>query len=880
MIDLNWHAMTIKNVVAKLNTDEKNGLSKKEADLRKYKFGENELSKEKNKSIWQKFLAQFSDFMVITLVIAAGISFLTSFLSKESDYIDTIIILVIVITNAIVGMLQESKAEKEIESLKVLSTPLSKVIRGGKVIRVPSKDIVPGDILFLKTGDLRGADARIIESTSLAVEESAMTGESLAVEKSAQDILSEDTLLSDRKNMVFAGSVVNRGHAKAIVVATGMKTEVGKVALLVSKEKNTETPLQRKLASTGKIIAFGILIISVIVFILGIMQNVNFLEMLMISISLAVAAIPEGLPAVVTIVLANGVRKMAKLHTVVRNLPAVETLGHASVICSDKTGTLTLNKMTVVDVRSVENKEVLGNDFSKKFFTFCTLCNNSILSKQHGETIAQGEPTENALLMAGVNCKVDKRELDITHEKVFEVPFNSKDKFMITVHKHKNEYIYVLKGAPESVIKFCKFYDINGDNAEFTSYTENKIKNSCKHMAESALRILAVAYKRSKVFSKDFSKYDFIFYGLAGLIDPPRPEVKEAVRVCKTAGIKPVIITGDHIETANAIAKKIGILEGLQKSISGEELNNLSENELAKKINDYSVFARVSPEHKVKIVKAFQKNGNVVAMTGDGVNDAPALKVADIGCAMGKTGTDAAKYASDMIITDDNFATIVEAVRHGRGMFENIRKTVHFLISTNIGEVMVVLLGFLMKIPPPLLAIHLLWINLVTDAFPALALGVDPIDKNIMKKPPLEPNKSLFSDGLGYNIVVEGLFIAAIGILSYSIGRAFFDVDPYHPIIGQTMAFLTLGLSQLMHSFNVQSRKSLVVTGILNNLSLVWSVLLCIFLEIITASVPTLTTFFKTAPLNSLQWLIVWLLSLSPLLISELEKILFNKKSI
>ena len=880
MIDLNWHAMTIKNVVAKLNTDEKNGLSKKEADLRKYKFGENELSKEKNKSIWQKFLAQFSDFMVITLVIAAGISFLTSFLSKESDYIDTIIILVIVITNAIVGMLQESKAEKEIESLKVLSTPLSKVIRGGKVIRVPSKDIVPGDILFLKTGDLICADARIIESTSLAVEESAMTGESLAVEKSAQDILSEDTLLSDRKNMVFAGSVVNRGHAKAIVVATGMKTEVGKVALLVSKEKNTETPLQRKLASTGKIIAVGILIISVIVFILGIMQNVNFLEMLMISISLAVAAIPEGLPAVVTIVLANGVRKMAKLHTVVRNLPAVETLGHASVICSDKTGTLTLNKMTVVDVRSVENKEVLGNDFSKKFFTFCTLCNNSILSKQHGETIAQGEPTENALLMAGVNCKVDKRELDITHEKVFEVPFNSKDKFMITVHKHKNEYIYVLKGAPESVIKFCKFYDINGDNAEFTSYTENKIKNSCKHMAESALRILAVAYKKSNVFSKDFSKYDFIFYGLAGLIDPPRPEVKEAVRVCKTAGIKPVIITGDHIETANAIAKKIGILEGLQKSISGEELNNLSENELAKKINDYSVFARVSPEHKVKIVKAFQKNGNVVAMTGDGVNDAPALKVADIGCAMGKTGTDAAKYASDMIITDDNFATIVEAVRHGRGMFENIRKTVHFLISTNIGEVMVVLLGFLMKIPLPLLAIHLLWINLVTDAFPALALGVDPIDKNIMKKPPLEPNKSLFSDGLGYNIVVEGLFIAAIGILSYSIGRAFFDVDPYHPIIGQTMAFLTLGLSQLMHSFNVQSRKSLVVTGILNNLSLVWSVLLCIFLEIITASVPTLTTFFKTAPLNSLQWLIVWLLSLSPLLISELEKILFNKKSI
>lgn len=878
MIDLNWHAMTIKNVVAKLNTDEKNGLSKKEADLRKYKFGENELSKEKNKSIWQKFLAQFSDFMVITLVIAAGISFLTSFLSKESDYIDTIIILVIVITNAIVGMLQESKAEKEIESLKVLSTPLSKVIRGGKVIRVPSKDIVPGDILFLKTGDLICADARIIESTSLAVEESAMTGESLAVEKSAQDILSEDTLLSDRKNMVFAGSVVNRGHAKAIVVATGMKTEVGKVALLVSKEKNTETPLQRKLASTGKIIAVGILIISVIVFILGIMQNVNFLEMLMISISLAVAAIPEGLPAVVTIVLANGVRKMAKLHTVVRNLPAVETLGHASVICSDKTGTLTLNKMTVVDVRSVENKEVLGNDFSKKFFTFCTLCNNSILSKQHGgETIAQGEPTENALLMAGVNCKVDKRELDITHEKVFEVPFNSKDKFMITVHKHKNEYIYVLKGAPESVIKFCKFYDINGDNAEFTSYTENKIKNSCKHMAESALRILAVAYKKSNVFSKDFSKYDFIFYGLAGLIDPPRPEVKEAVRVCKTAGIKPVIITGDHIETANAIAKKIGILEGLQKSISGEELNNLSENELAKKINDYSVFARVSPEHKVKIVKAFQKNGNVVAMTGDGVNDAPALKVADIGCAMGKTGTDAAKYASDMIITDDNFATIVEAVRHGRGMFENIRKTVHFLISTNIGEVMVVLLGFLMKIPPPLLAIHLLWINLVTDAFPALALGVDPIDKNIMKKPPLEPNKSLFSDGLGYNIVVEGLFIAAIGILSYSIGRAFFDVDPYHPIIGQTMAFITLGLSQLMHSFNVQSRKSLVVTGILNNLSLVWSVLLCIFLEIITASVPTLTTFFKTAPLNSLQWLIVWLLSLSPLLISELEKILFNK---
>lgn len=878
---MQWQTITCSETIKKLNTDIEKGLPSAEINKRKIRYGKNILKQEKRKSFFQKLAAQFSDFMVLILIAAAGVSFITSFLSNESDYIDTIIILVIVIINAFIGMLQESKAEKEIEALKRLATPLTKVIRNGRQQKIPSEDVVPGDILTLSTGNLVCADARILKSSDLAVEESALTGESFAIEKSENKTFDPHTPIADCKNMLFAGGVINRGHAIAVVVATGMNTEVGKVASLINKEESSETPLQSKLATTGKIIGICIILISIVVFILGVLQNIDFLEMFMISISLAVAAIPEGLPAVVTIVLANGVRRMAKQNTIVRKLPAVETLGHASVICSDKTGTITLNKMTVTEIRSTNRKEDLKSNFGKELLTLGALCNNSNISKNQGETIAQGEPTENALLIAAVNCGVKKKELDSKHERVLEIPFDSQRKLMTTVHKYaKNQYKTITKGAPEILLKKCTHYQTSSGARPINNEIIKQIEKNNREMAISALRVLAIAYKdENSRPQKNSAENGLVFYGLVGIIDPPRPEAKRAVEECKNAGIKPVMITGDHIETAKAIAKDTGILTKNSKAVTGAEISKLSKDGLKKNVQSYSVFARVSPEHKVKIIKALQENGEIVAMTGDGVNDAPALKAANIGCAMGKSGTDAAKSASDIIMADDNFATIVEAVKQGRAMFENIKKSIHFLISTNIGEVMVVLLGFLMRIPPPLLAIHLLWINLVTDSFPAIALGMEPIDKNIMKRPPLDPQKGLFANGLGYNIVVEGCFIAAIGLLSYSIGRAFFDIDPSNPIIGRTMAFVTLGLSQLIHAFNVQSRKSLFITGFLSNLKLIYSVAFCIILQIVTVTVPSLTKFFKTQSLTTLQWLIVWLLALSPLLISELEKYLSLKSN-
>lgn len=876
----NQHTLTANEAVIKLKSDAKAGLSEKEAKNRQIKFGKNILVQENKKSFIKKLASQFSDFMVITLTAAAGVSLVTSIISHESDYIDTVIILAIVIINAVIGVLQESRAEKELESLKRLSTPLTKVIRGGKVRRIATENVVPGDIFTLSTGDIVCADARIISCANLYAEESSMTGESGGAEKNTEKIFEPNTPIADRKNMLFAGSVIERGNALAIVTATAQSTEIGKVSALVSQKKHTETPLQKRLAVTGKITAIAIMIISIIVFALGVAQHTDILEMFMISISLAVAAIPEGLPAVVTIVLAGGVRRMAKKNTIVRNLPAVETLGHASVICSDKTGTLTLNKMTVTNIKDYAHMRGIKSNFAKEILTLATLCNNSVLSKNHGETTAQGEPTENALLMAAVNCGISKKKLDKEYIRISEIPFDSKRKMMTTVYNHgKEEVIVITKGAPEAVLKICTHYQTENVIAPLSGEIINKIENNNFDMASDALRVLAVAYKKSNIKPEKIkTENDLVFYGLIGIIDPPRPEAFRAVAECRRAGIKPVMITGDHAQTAKAIAVQTGIINKNEKVLTGIQLSAMNDKELAQNANSYSVFARVSPEHKVRIVKAFQANGHVVAMTGDGVNDAPALKAADIGCAMGKGGTDAAKSASDMIIADDNFATIVEAVQQGRGMFENIKKTVHFLISTNIGEVMVVLLGFLMKIPPPLLAIHLLWINLVTDAFPALALGMDPIEKNIMKRPPIHPKKSLFADGLGYNIVVEGCFIAAIGLLSYSIGRAFFDTNPNKPIIGQTMSFLTLGISQLIHAFNVQSRKSLIITGLFSNLKLVWSVGFCLILETITVTVPSLTKFFKTRPLNALQWLVVIGLSVTPLAVSELEKYFTHKE--
>ncbi len=869
---MNWHNLNAQDVLKKFKVNQDIGLNNISVAQKQANFGKNILKEKKSKGILAKFFEQFSDFMVIVLLIAAAISFITSAVKGSKDYIDSIIILFIVVMNAIVGVVQENKAEKAIDALKKLSSPKANVIRGGKKVIVPSEELVPGDILLLHTGDLVPADARLLESYNLKAEESSLTGESLPVEKDANKIFSVNSNLGERRNMVFSTSTITAGHAKAIVVETGMNTQVGKIAGMIINENSFQTPLQLKLEKTSKILGICAIAICAVIFVLGVVEKIPPLEMFMIAISLAVAAIPEGLPAVVTIVLAMGVRKMAANRAVIRKLPAVETLGNATVICSDKTGTLTQNKMTVTQICDEDGKINFSSELGQKILTLGALCNNASVSYAKKEFHAIGEPTESALVLAAAENGKVKAELDKKFPKKHEIPFDSERKLMTTVHQLDNGKLRIItKGAPDFLLERSSF--CNGK--PLSDNLKRKIKIQNENMAKSALRVLAIAYKDVDNIPNSQNEIEnkLNFCGLIGMIDPPRPQVKMAVNECKNAGIKPVMITGDHIATAKAIANNLGILSGGDKAISGTQLEKMSQADLEKNIFDYSVFARVSPEHKVRIVKAFKKHGETVAMTGDGVNDAPALKAADIGCAMGVSGTDVAKNAADMIMTDDNFSTIVEAVRQGRGIFENIKKSVHFLISTNIGEIITVLTAFLLNLPSPLLAIQLLWINLVTDSFPALALGVEPVDENIMTHKPQGKNAALFSKNSWRRIVVEGCFIGAISILAFTIGRVFFDVSKT-PIVGRTMSFAVLSLSQLVHSFNIKSEKSLFKINIFSNMKLIYSFILGTILQVAVISVPSLSVIFKTANLNLSQWLIVSLLSLSPLLIVELEKFL------
>lgn len=879
---MEWHSLGIEEVLKKFDVSKKNGLNAKEVNARLSKYGENKILEKKNKSIIIKFLEQFKDFMVIILLIAAVISFLTSIFENSSDYIDSVIILFIVVLNAIIGVIQENKAEKAIDALKKLSAPHARLIRGGKEIHTDSKNVVPGDILLLDTGDFICADARLIESYNLKTEESALTGESLPSEKNSDLILSSNKGIGDRKNMVFSSSVVISGHAVAVVVATGMDTQVGKIATMINQEDSPQTPLQKKLAQTSKILGIGAIIICIGIFFLGLMQNTNPLEMFMISISLAVAAIPEGLPAVVTIVLAMGVKRMAINRAIIRKLPAVETLGSATVICSDKTGTLTQNKMTVKKLSNVNNYVDFSSDEGLNILTMASLCNNSSLTGDFGHWKASGEPTEKAIVLAAAKSGKVKSAIDNQFPRVGEAPFDSKRKLMSTIHKlGENRYRIITKGAPDVLISHCISYSSNGTVGKLDYKTTRAIEKQNKEMAENALRVLAVAYRDipyQPTSAKDMEK-ELCFCGLIGMIDPPRPQVKHAVAECINAGIKPAMITGDHIITASAIAKELGILRNGDLAITGNEIEKMSQEDLEKRIHSYSVFARVSPEHKVRIVKAFQKNGEIVAMTGDGVNDAPALKSADIGCAMGRSGTDVAKEASDMILTDDNFATIIHAVKQGRGIFENIKKTIHFLLSTNIGEIITVLVAFLMGIPTPLLAIQLLWVNLVTDSFPALALGVEPIDPDIMKQKPVKSKNSILSGGMGYNICVEGCFIGVISLLAFVIGIKFFDTTA-NPIIGRTMAFCVLSLSQIVHAFNVRSEKSFFKYGLLRNPHMSISFIVCLILQLSVVSIPSIANVFKTIPLNFTQWTVVSLLSVSILVLVEIEKYIVRLKNL
>lgn len=872
---MNWHSISVNEILKSLNTNSERGLHQSEADNRLKSHGKNTITEKKKKSLFQLFIAQFNDFMIITLLIAAAISFTLSLIQGDADFTDPIIILFIVILNAILGLTQEQKAEKSLEALKNLAAPMAKVKRDGQIITINTSEVVPGDIVILETGDFVPADCRLITSSNLKVEESALTGESLAVEKNILNTLPENTLLNDRKNMVFATTSISYGHGSAVVVETGMNTEVGKIAEMILTDNEVQTPLQIKLEEIGKALGIGAVLVCLTVFILGTLHHIEVFEMFMTSVSLAVAAIPEGLPAIVTIMLAIGVQRMVKENAIVKKLPAVETLGSASVICSDKTGTLTQNKMTVVELADGTSFFKPSDVQSEFILSLGTLCNNAVIDEKSKTLEVLGEPTETAIVSAALKLNKLKSELDLKFERVAEIPFDSERKLMTTIHKLENgKYRVITKGAPDILIKKCSYLEINKKVKALDKDNLKRIHLFNTEMAEKALRVLAVAYKDLDAIPKMLDQtveQGLTFVGLIGIIDPPRAEAKEAVSNCRRAGIKPVMVTGDHIVTASAIAMQLGILKGGEKAITGEDLNKMTDTELSKNIYDYSVFARVTPQHKVKIVKAFQKRGAIVAMTGDGVNDAPALKAADIGCAMGINGTDVAKGAADMILTDDNFATIVSAVKEGRGIYSNIIKSVHFLLSSNIGEILTIFIGIMLGWPSPLLAIHLLWVNLVTDSLPAIALGLDPAAKDIMKNKPRDPKKNLFADGLWWKICIEGCMIGSLALLAFSIGRNLFDTTN-EPIIGRTMAFAVLSLSQLIHAFNMRSEHSLFSINIFGNKYLIGSLFAGIALQASVIIFEPLSKIFKVTSLTLQQWAIIAALSFIPIILVEIQK--------
>ena len=852
-----WHMLKTEEVVSRLQTSTKMGLADNEITSRKEKYGANKLQEKKKENIVIKFIKQFNDFMIIILIIASIISAFTSYMQGENDYVDSIIIIAIVILNAIMGLVQEARAEKSIESLKKLTPQIAKVIREGKLQEINAEELVPGDIIELEAGNYVPADCRIIEGFNLKIEESSLTGETEPVEKSEAQILEEKIPLGDMKNMGFMASIVVSGHGKAIVTDTGMNTKIGKIANMINEEEAPETPIQKKLSEVGKTLGIVCLVICAIIYVIGILKKIEPIEMFMTSVGLAVAAIPEGLPAIVTIMLSIGVTKMARKNSIIRKLPAVETLGCSNVICSDKTGTLTQNKMTVVKTISDDEELLL------KLGCMCTDCD----IKDEKEAI--GEPTEVAIVNNALIKGINKKELYDKMKRISEIPFDSNRKLMTTVHRLENGYRSITKGAPDVMINKCDRIYKNGKIERLSEEEKRKIQDQNTQLANDALRVIAVGYREFEFMRKDVTNLEenLIFVGLIGMIDPPREGVKEAVKTCKKAGIKTVMITGDHIATAKAIAKELGILEMGDMAITGAELDNISDNELTRNIASYSVFARVTPEHKVRIVKAWQKTGAVVAMTGDGVNDSPALKNADIGIAMGKGGTDVAKNASDMVLMDDNFVTIVQAIRQGRNIFDNIKKAIHFLIATNIGEITTIFIGLLLGLQSPLLAIQLLWINLVTDSLPAIALGLEKEEKGIMERKPRNSKKSIFADGLWSKIITEGIMLGVLDLFIFSLGNNLYGID-----VARTMAFVALGLLELVHSFNIKSEGSILKKGALNNKFLIGSFILGTILQVIVVIIPYFANIFSLVTLNQAQWIYTILISLLPLPIIEMQK--------
>ena len=887
---------TKDDVLAEVKSGQ-SGLSSAEASTRLEQNGKNKLSEGKKDSLIKRFLSQLADPMIIILIVAAVISAVTATVGGEGEgYADVIIIMVVVIINAVLGVYQESKAEKAIEALQEIAAATSKVVRDGKIVTVKSENVVVGDIVVLEAGDSVPADCRIIECASMKIEESALTGESVPVTKTAEPIDplgSDDVPLGDRKNMCYMGSSVAYGRGKAVVVATGMDTEMGKIADALTQAKDEETPLQIKLNQLSKILSFIVLGICVFIFAFDIIRALvvgdavtlsSTLSFFMVAVSLAVAAIPEGLAAVVTIVLSIGVTKMSKRNAVIRKLTAVETLGCTQIICSDKTGTLTQNKMTVVDHKGTDEKLLA---------TAMALCCDAEL--QDDGTV-KGEPTEAALVAYADKLGLKKNELEASFPRVGEAPFDSGRKMMSTIHKTQNGFVQYTKGAPDIVLSLCTSAYVEGKKVPMTDEIRQAISASNKEMADKALRVLCAAmrtYSKQPSNEPDELEQDLCYIGLTGMIDPVRPEVVDAIKECKSAGIRPIMITGDHKDTAVAIAKQLGIIGANQKAVTGMELNSMSDEELDEHIEEYSVYARVQPEHKVRIVQAWKKRGKITAMTGDGVNDAPSIKNADIGVGMGITGTDVTKNVADMVLADDNFATIVSAVEEGRRIYDNIRNSIQFLLSSNLSEVLSIffatLCGFTLFEP-----VHLLWINLITDCFPALALGLEKGDPDIMSRKPRNSKDGIFAGGMGFDCAYQGVMVTVLTLVAYVLGIVM--ASPEHMTLsqifavndaneathllhqnGMTMAFLTLSMAEIFHSFNMRSRRQSIAKMGSMNWYLLGAMVLSLLLSSAVIYIPFLSKAFDFAPIDAREYFAALLLAFMVVPIVEIVKLIQRK---
>jgi P-type Ca2+ transporter type 2C len=856
-----YYRSSVQEVMKKLDVTP-HGLTDYEVRYRHKKYGYNELKEGKQKNVIQVLLEQFQDFLVIILIFAAIISIFLG------DVESSIVILVVLVLNAILGTVQHVRAEKSLNSLKELSAPISKVMRNGEVVEIPSRDVIVGDLLILEAGDFISADGRVIESYSLQINESSLTGESLAIDKIANTIYETDIALGDKKNMVFSGSFVTNGRGKVVVTSIGMDTEIGKIASLLDNAQEKKTPLQVSLDQFGKRLAIGIIIICLIIFGLDLIRGRELIDSFMFAVALAVAAIPEALSSIVTIVLALGTQNMAKENAIIRKLHAVESLGSVSIICSDKTGTLTQNKMTVQEVYTGEqifsyNELQLNNPDHKKLLDLAMLCNDSVIVEEK----KIGDPTELALVKLGREYGLNEQVIRGIHQRVGEIPFDSTRKLMSTVNRMGSHYVMITKGAVDVLLpRIKRIHSSNG--SIITKQQIEKINQVNQTFSNAGLRVIAITYK--DVFSSNVSEKDerdLTFVGLIAMMDPPREESAQAVADCIKAGIKPVMITGDHKITAVAIAKQLGILKDLNEAIEGKEIEKLSDRELKNQVEKISVYARVSPEHKIRIVKAWQEKGHVVAMTGDGVNDAPALKQAEIGVAMGKTGTEVAKDASSMILTDDNFLTIVKSISNGRSIYSNIRNAIKFLLSGNAGAIMVVLYATLFALPAPFLPIHLLFINLLTDSLPAIAIGLEPHNKKLMKEKPRNINEPLLNRKFVSQVGFEGVIIAAVTIIAFQIGLMSGDTG-----VATTMAFATLCLSRLIHGFNCRSEESIFKLGIFSNLA-VW---IAFLLGFSILNFVLILGLFEVANLNNFQYLVIYGLSLVPLIIIQLHKLIFR----